>query len=78
MKCYNKGDDRNPLVDYAAWVCSLKLPLTGRRLLIVQEALGKISEGKDSFTVGQAREHFGFEVFPKWCEMIGVEEKDDG
>ena len=35
MKCYNKGDDRNYLVDYAAWVNSLKLPLTGRRLLIV-------------------------------------------
>lgn len=56
----------------------MKLPLTGRRLFIVQEALAKINpENADSFKVGVARENFGFEVFPKWCEMIGVEEKDD-
>lgn len=35
MKCHNKGDDRNYLVDYCAWVNSLKLPLKDRRLLIV-------------------------------------------
>ena len=43
----------------------------------MEEVLGKICGGADSFTVAQAREHFGFEVFPKWCEMIGVEEKDE-
>ena len=44
----------------------------------MQEALAKINPEKtDSFKVGVARENFGFEVFPKWCEMIGVEEKDD-
>ena len=77
MKYHNQGDDRNYLVDYSAWVSSLKLPLKDRRLAIVEEALGKICGGADSFTVAQAREHFGFEVFPKWCEMIGVEEKDE-
>ena len=78
MKLHNKGTDRNYLVDYAAWVQSLKMPLAGRRLLIVQEALAKINPDKaDSFTVATARELFGFEVFGKWCEMIGVEDKDD-
>ena len=78
MKLHNRGDDRNYLVDYNAWVNSLKLPLEGRRLGIVQEALAKINPDKsDSFTVGQIREHFGFDVFAKWCEMIGVEDKDD-
>lgn len=79
MKLYNTtGDDRNYQVDYAAWVQSLKMPLTGRRLLIVQEAWAKLnSEKSDSISVGQARASFGFEVFPKWCEMIGVEDKDD-
>ena len=77
MKCHNKGDDRNYLVDYAAWVSSLKLPLEGRRLNIVNEALAKINpEGKSSFTVGEAKEHFGFDVFNKWCEMMGVPEDD--
>lgn len=79
MKLHNtSGDDRNYQVDYAAWVQSLKMPLQGRRLLIVQEALGKVNPEKaDSFTVGQARACFGFEVFDKWCEMLGVENKDD-
>lgn len=52
MKCHNRGDDRNYLVDYAAWVNSLKLPLKGRRLGIVQEALAKVNpSGADSITV---------------------------
>lgn len=35
MKCHNRGDDRHYLVDYASWVISMRMPLTGRRLLIV-------------------------------------------
>ena len=77
MKLHNLGDDRNYIVDYCAWVDSLKLPLKDRRLGIVEEAFCKLCPSGDSFTVAQAKENFGFEVFPKWCEMIGVEEKDD-
>ena len=74
MKCHNRGDDRNYLVDYAAWVDSLKLPLTGRRLLIVEEALCKLSGSKSgSFTVATAKENFGFDGFDKWCEWFGVD-----
>lgn len=73
MKCHNQGDDRNYLVDYNSWVNSLKLPLKGRRLEIVQDALAKVNpSGADSFSVAAAKENFGYEVFDKWCEMIGV------
>ena len=79
MKCHNRGDDRNYLVDYAAWVVSLRLPLTGRRLLIVEEAFTKLSGSKTgSFTVGTAKENFGFDGFSKWCQWFGVNEKDEG
>lgn len=78
MKCHNKGDDRHYLVDYASWVNSLKLPLSGRRLLIVQESLVQLSGSKTgSFTVGTAKAHFGFDGFNKWCEYFGVDAKNE-
>tara|TARA_B110000305_G_C19117571_1_gene482777 strand:- start:283 stop:606 length:324 start_codon:yes stop_codon:yes gene_type:complete len=78
MKCHNRGTDRNYLVDYAEWVVSLRLPLKGRRLNIVNEALLKLSGSKTgSFTVETAKQNFGFDGFNKWCEWFGVSEKDE-
>lgn len=78
MKCHNKGDDRNYLVDYSAWVNSLRMPLTGRRLLIVEEALCKLSGSKTgSFTVATAKQSFGFDAFDKWCQWFGVDAAAD-
>ena len=36
MKFYNMGTDRNPLVDYTAFVNGLRIPLEGKRLGVVE------------------------------------------
>ena len=77
MNLFNKGTDRVRLVDYNAWVRSLKLPLTGRRLQIVKLACDTLCQGADSFKLSVAKERFGFDVFSKWCEVMGVPEDDN-
>ena len=43
MRHYNKGDEKNPLIDYMAFVNALRLPLKDRRLGIAKEAFAKIN-----------------------------------
>lgn len=80
MKFYNKGDEKNPLIDYMAFVNGLRLPLKDRRLGIVKEAFCKINPeaGADCITVGQAKAAFAYEQFDKWCECLGAPADDEG
>ena len=79
MRHYNKAEGRVHLVDYAAFVNGLRLPLEGRRLNIVRLAFSKINPeaGAEAITVGQARGCFAYEQFEKWCQAIEVGETDD-
>ena len=43
MRFYNKGDEKNPMVDYMSFVNALRLPLKDRRLGIVKEAFAKVN-----------------------------------
>ena len=62
MNNFNQGTNKDKLVDYHAWVLSLRMPLTGRRKAVVCDALAKINpKCADGFTVGQARASFMFE-----------------
>ena len=70
MKFYNKGTERNPLVDYSAFVNGLRIPLEGKRLGVVRQAFDKMSNGASQITVGQARVCFSYDDFEKWCDAM--------
>ena len=78
MRHYNKGTERQPLVDYKAFVNGLRLPLEGTRMAVVKEAFCKINCEPDAtcFTVAQAKEAFSYDEFDKWCQAIEVPEND--
>ncbi len=82
MKFYNvssRSDVKDRLIDYTAFVNGLRIPLTGRRLEIIQDVWVKIAGdlSAESTTVGKAKESFKFEDFSSVCSAMGVEEKDD-
>ena len=63
MKFYNcasRSDPKDRLIDYSAFVEGLRQPLSGRRLLIIEEVWAKITGSKDaeSATIGQFRANF--------------------
>ena len=79
MKFYNRGEEKNKLIDYAAFVRGLRLPLAGRRLDMVKQAFAKIAGGEATgcVTVGQAKAAFAYEEFDKFCELMEVPAADD-
>ena len=81
MKYHNKSSRDEPeqrLIDYEAFVKSLRLPLKDRRLKIVEEAFCKINGEPEAkaFTVAQAREAFAYEEFAQWCQAMEVAESE--
>lgn len=63
MKFYNvssRDDVKDRLIDYAAFVKGLRIPLTGRRLDIIQDVWVKIAGdlSAESTTVAKAKEAF--------------------
>jgi len=78
MKNYNRGTERDQRICYRSFIEGLRLPLAGQRLQIVEQAFRKIAEHDDAqcFTVRQARDHFAFEEFDKWCDAIELPNSD--
>ena len=82
MKFYNcasRSDPKDRLIDYSAFVEGLRQPLTGRRLLIVEEVWAKFTGDKDaeSTTLGQLRPHFTHPNFEHVADALDVEDKDE-
>lgn len=82
MKFYNvssKSDVKDRLIDYPAFVQGLRIPLTGRRLEIIQDVWVKIAGGlsADTVTVGKAKEAFKFDDFTTFCQAVGCEDKEE-
>ena len=82
MKFYNvssRSDVKDRLIDYTSFVNGLRIPLTGRRLEIMQDVWARIAGdlSAESTTVAKAKEAFKYEDFASFCTAIGVEEKDE-
>jgi len=77
MRVYQKGGtEKCRLIDYAAFVSALRIPLEGRRLAVVKQAFDQIGGG-DAVTVGAAKGCFAYEEFDKFCELMGCPSGDD-
>ena len=72
MRVYQKGGtEKCRLIDYAAFVSALRIPLEGRRLAVVKQAFDQIGGG-DAVTVGAAKGCFAYEEFDKFNqELLG-------
>ena len=82
MKFYNvssRSDVKDRLIDYTAFVNGLRIPLTGRRLDIIQDVWVRIAgdSSAESTTAGKAKEAFKFEDFSSVCSALGCEDKED-
>ena len=78
MKNFNAGTEREQLIDYRAFLERLRVPLSGQRLQIVEQAFQKICGNQDAqcFTIKEAREVFCYEEFDKWCDAIEISNQD--
>jgi len=82
MKYYNvssRSDVKDRLIDYHAFVKGLRIPLTGRRLEIIQDVWARIAgdSSAQTTTVAKAKEAFKYEDFSSFCEAVGCEDKDE-
>ena len=78
MKFYNvssKSGVKDRLIDYTAFVNGLRIPLTGRRLDIIQQVWARIAgdPSAEGTTVGKAKEAFKYEDFQTFADAVGCD-----
>ena len=81
MKYYNvssRSDVKDRLIDYSAFVQGLRIPLTGRRLDIIQDVWVRIAGdlSAETTTHDKAKEAFKFEDFSWFSAAVGMAEGD--
>jgi|TARA_B110001450_G_C17494256_1_gene429646 hypothetical protein len=82
MKYYNvasRTDVKDRLIDYTAFVQGLRLPLTGRRLEIIQDVWVRIAGdlSAESTTHEKAKEAFKYEDYAGFSNALGGKEGED-